>query len=125
MTVYEKIDAQCKGKEYTMIPCLGDHLKTILRLDPSLEEIVDKDLDVPAMSLEACEKKIKAWADDIHKTKKIQTVGVPMEVADKIVREFYGLPDVSTLDLFKSLLETQLQDTEDTDNLDFADFLGD
>lgn len=93
MTVYEKIDAQVKGKEYTPVWGVAQQLKDILREDPSLEEIVDKDLDVQGMSLADCEKKIKARADAIHKEKGLKGVCIPPQEAEKIIREFYGLPD--------------------------------
>lgn len=117
MTVYEKIDAQCKGKEYTPVWGVGQQLKDILRADSSLEEIVDKDLDVADLSLEKCEKKIKARADELHKTQNLRQVCIPPQEAEKIIREFYGLPlaGETTPEIPSAVAE------EDT--LDFGDFL--
>ena len=89
MTVYEKIEAQQKGKEYTDVWGVGEQLKDILRADPSLEEIISQDLDVKEMSLTAAAKKIKAWAD---KHRKSNCAVVPPNVAEEIIRKFYGLP---------------------------------
>ena len=89
MTVFEKIEAQQKGKENTAPWMVGEQLKDICRREKVAAELVDKDLDVKEMSLEACEKKIKAWADT-HK-KGNQAV-VPPNVAEDIIRKFYGIP---------------------------------
>lgn len=90
MTVFEKIEAQQKGKENTAPWMVGEQLKDICRSDPHCAELVDKDLDSTAFSLVEAEKKIKAWAD---KNKKGGCAVVPPNVAEKIIREFYGLPD--------------------------------
>ena len=86
--VIKKIEAQ-QPKERTAVWMVGEQLKDMVRAEPSLAEIVDKDLDVPEMSLSACEKKIKAFADK-HKTGGFACV-IPLE-AERIIREFYGLP---------------------------------
>lgn len=91
MTVFEKIEAQQKGKENTAPWMVGEQLKDICRMDPSCAEILEKDLDLPAFSLEAAEKKIRAWAD---KNKKGNCAVVPPNVAEDILRKFYGLPEL-------------------------------
>ena len=91
MTVFEMIEAQQKGQEDTTVFMVGEQLKDICRADPSCAEIVAADLQQEAMSIANCEKKIKAFADNIHrKTKK--NVGLSQLAAEKIIREFYGLP---------------------------------
>ena len=93
MTVYEMIEAQQKGKENTAPWMVGEQLKDICRADPACEQIVAEDLQNEVMSLVACEKQIKAWAD---KQKRVgNCVCVPPNVAEKIIREFYGLPDAN------------------------------
>lgn len=89
MTVFEKIEAQQKGRENTAPWMVGEQLKDICRSDPKCAELVDQDLDNASMSIVEAEKKIKAWAD---KHKKNGCAVVPPNVADKIIREFYGLP---------------------------------
>lgn len=89
MTVFEKIEAQQKGKENTAPWMVGEQLKDICRSDPKCAELVDQDLDNASMSIVEAEKKIKVWAD---KHKKNGCAVVPPNVADKIIREFYGLP---------------------------------
>lgn len=120
MTVYEKIEAQQKGKEYTDAWCVGEQLKDILRADPSLEEIVSQDLDVKEMSLTAAAKKIKAWADGKHKESGGKSICVPPSIAEGIIREFYGLPEAGTAPAASA--EPVPVPVEDIP-LDFADFL--
>lgn len=84
----EKIAAQ-QPKERTPVWMVGEQLKDMLRAEPHLEELIVQDLDVKEMSLAECEKKIKAFAD-AHKTGNFSCV-VPAE-AERIIREFYGLP---------------------------------
>lgn len=88
-TVLEKITAQ-QPKERTAVWMVGEQLKDMLRMEPRLAEIVAQDLDVKEMSLAACEKKIKEFADK-HKTGSFACV-IPSE-AERIIREFYGLPE--------------------------------
>lgn len=91
MNLLELIAGQQKGKEYTDAWAVGEQLKEILRADPSLEELVSKDMEDKTMSITECAKKIKAWADNHHK-KGNNCVFVPPQVAEEIIREFYGLP---------------------------------
>ena len=71
---------------------VGEQLKDICRREPRSAELLAQDLKVEAMSITAAEKKIKAFADS-HKTGNFSCV-TPME-ADRILREFYGLPEPS------------------------------
>lgn len=89
MTVYEKIEQLQKGKENTPAWMVGEQLKDICRREPRCEQIVLEDLASPNMSLEKCEKKIKEWADSQKNGK--NCVCVPPQVAEGIIREFYGL----------------------------------
>lgn len=83
-----KITTQ-QPKERTPVWMVGEQLKDMLRVEPHLADIVAQDLDVKEMSLAECEKKIKAFADK-HKTGSFSCV-IPSE-AERIIREFYGLP---------------------------------
>ena len=65
MTVFEMIEAQQKGLEDTTVFMVGEQLKDICRADPSCTQIVAEDLQQKEMSIAACEKKIKAYADKI------------------------------------------------------------
>ena len=87
-----KIEAQ-QPKEHTTVWCCGEQLKDILREEPALAELVAQDLEKKDMSIAACERKIKARADEIHKTAKGSGVAVSSWEADGIIRKFYGLPE--------------------------------
>lgn len=88
MDVFELIEAQQKGKENTAPWMVGEQLKDICSKDPAAAAIVAEDLQNPDMSLEKCERQIKAWAD---KQKKGSCACVPPNVAEEIIRKFYGL----------------------------------
>ena len=69
---------------------VGEQLKDICRHEPKSAELIVQDLQVEDMSITAAEKKIKAFADK-HKTGSFSCV--TLAEADKILREFYGLPE--------------------------------
>ena len=92
MTVFEKIEAQQKGKENTDIWMVGEQLKDICRTDPACATIVAEDLENKAMSIELAARKIKEYADGQKRKQKGNCVCVPPNVAEGIIREFYGLP---------------------------------
>lgn len=85
----EAITAQ-QPKEENAVWMVGEQLKDMLRKEPYLAEIILRDLEVQEMSLANCEKKIKTWADQ-HKVGNFACV-TPIR-AEKIIREFYGLPE--------------------------------
>lgn len=92
MTVFEKIEAQQKGKENTPAWMVGEQLKDICRSDLHCAELVLQDLENASMSIVEAEKKIRAYADKQKRSG--NCVCVPPNVAEKIIREFYGLPEV-------------------------------
>lgn len=83
-----KITAQ-QPKERTAVWMVGEQLKDMVRCEPHLAELVAQDLDREGLSLVECEKKLKAYADK-HKTGSSYCVA-PVD-AERIIREFYGLP---------------------------------
>lgn len=90
MTVFEKIESQQKGREETTVWMVGEQLKDICREDPAYADIVLADLENKEMSIVHAEKKIKAYADNHRKG---SSACVPPNVAEKIIREFYGIPE--------------------------------
>lgn len=92
MTVFEIIEAQQKGKENTDIWMVGEQLKDICRTDPACAAIVAEDVKNKTMSIEHAAKKIKEYADGQKRKQKGNCVCVPPNVAEGIIREFYGLP---------------------------------
>ena len=91
MTVFEKIEAQQKGKESSPAWMVGEQLKDIYRNDPHCAELVSQDLENEDMSIEKAERQLKAYAD--KQKRDGNCVCVPPNVAEKIIREFYGLPE--------------------------------
>lgn len=94
MSVFDKIAAQQRGKEHTAVWMVGEQLKDIIRDDPRLQELVDKDLDNQGMTLAECEKQIKVFSDK-NKPKGANAFCVSPIEAERIIREFYGLGEVS------------------------------
>ncbi len=92
--VFEKIEQQQKGKEGTDVWMVGEQLKDICRREPGCAELVEKDLE--ALPIDTAAKKIKDWADKLHKKQGGSCVCVPPDVAEGIIREHYGLPAANT-----------------------------
>ena len=90
--INELISGLQKGLEGTPEYMVGQQLKDICK-DKACAKIVADDLKNKSMGLKAAAGKIKAWADDQHRKKLGSCICVPPDVAEKILREFYGLPD--------------------------------
>lgn len=105
------IEAQ-QPKERTAVWVVGEQLKDILHDEPDLAELVVQDVDGTGMTLAACEKQIKKFADK-HKTGGFACV-TPVE-AEEIIRKFYGLgsPRVEATLKVKSQASGKLLNLED------------
>lgn len=68
---------------------VGEQLKDLLRDDPQHAGLILTDLENKSMSIAECEKKIREFG------RKNGNVVTGIE-ADKIIREFYGLPERGT-----------------------------
>ena len=88
----EKIRAQqgVEGKDVWMI---GEQLLEIAEREPASAELLEKDLEVTAMSLPEAAKAMKAFADEKHRKIKGNFVCVTPKEADGVLRKFYGLPE--------------------------------
>ena len=91
MTVFEKIDRLQEGRKGPEF-FVGQQLKEICKADPHCAEIVSQDLENESMSLAKAAQKIKEYADEQHKKTRENVVCIPPDVAEGIIREFYGLP---------------------------------
>ena len=94
MSIQEQAIALLEAQQAKVKPrspqwMVGEQLKDICRQEPRSAELITQDLQVEAMSITEAEKKIKAFADS-HKSGNFSCV-TPVE-ADRILREFYGLP---------------------------------
>lgn len=92
--VIEKITAMQAGLEGTPAWMVGEQLKEICA-DPDCAGLVEQDLAGDGMGLKECAAKIKAYSDEQRKTTKASCVCVPPNVAEGIIRKFYGLPERS------------------------------
>lgn len=81
---------QAKVKPRSPQWMVGEQLKDICRHEPRSAELIAQDLENTSMSITEAEKKIKAYADS-HKSGNFSCV-TPIE-AERILREFYGLPN--------------------------------
>lgn len=89
-TLQELIAQQQKGHETKPRFMIGEQLKEIAAREPRCAEILEKDLTVKEMSLEAAERKLQEYADKNHGSAKAFCI-TPI-VAEGILRDFYGLP---------------------------------
>lgn len=80
---------------------VGEQLKDILRGTPSAAGIVLQDLKTAGMGIADCEKKI---ADFASKHRAGSTGCCPPMEADRIIREFYGIPAESALHFDQSAI---------------------
>lgn len=86
----EMISAQqAKAPERSHVRLIGEQLKDICRTTPSAAELLIHDLEVPEMSLASLKRKFDSFAES-KKTGRESCI-FPDE-ADKLIREFYGLP---------------------------------
>ena len=88
--LHELILEQQKGHENEPRFMIGEQLKDIAAREPLAAELLEKDLAIPEMSLAAAEKKLQEYADKNHKPAKCFCI--TPTVAEKILREIYGLP---------------------------------
>ena len=118
VNVFEMIEAQQKGKENTAVWMVGEQLKDICRREPECGQILAEDLQSEDMSLAAAERKIKAYADK-HRTGNCAVV--PPNVAEDILRQFYGLPKGGGAVL--QLVTPKMAQEETDDGFSLDDFL--
>ncbi len=90
MKLQEIIAQQQKGHEGKPRFMIGEQLKEIAAREPICAEILEKDLTVKEMSLEAAERKLQEYADKNRKN--ARTFCITPIIAEGILREFYGLP---------------------------------
>lgn len=115
----EKITEQQQGKENTAVYMVGEQLKDICRMNPDAAEIVLQDLELPEMSIEHAEKKIKEYADKEHKKHKGSCFCVPPHIAENIIKEFHGITGFSNSQTSANLQETSRKSDSFIDLSDF------
>lgn len=90
-----EIQAQTKDHDGDTVEMVGEQLLDMARGDDRAAEILLTDLQNKDMGVVNAEKKIRAYADELHKKHKSNCVGVSPKKAEEILRKFYGLPDAA------------------------------
>ena len=98
----EKIEKQQKGKEGSAVFYAGEQLKDICHESEHNADIVSTDLDNPEMSIAKCEREIEKYARN-HKSGNCGCC--PPDVADGIIRKFYGIPEAGEAPKPSSMLD--------------------
>lgn len=116
MDINAKIsELQAKLDEDSTAYMIGEQLKDICRQDPVCAPILLEDLQNPGMGLEAADKKLYDFGKSIAKGKR--SVGISPKAAEKVLREFYGLPAASAA-------PAPTEPAPESLMLDFSAFLG-
>ena len=88
--LYDLIAEQQKGHENKPRFMIGEQLKEIAEREPLSAELLERDLEIEEMNLEAAEKHFQEYADKNHG--KAKAFCITPKVAERLLREFYGLP---------------------------------
>ena len=88
--LFEMIEAQQKGHEKEPLFMIGEQLKDIARREPASAELLEQDLAVEGMGLEAMAAKLQEYADKHHGS--ARCFCITPAVAEDLIRNFYGLP---------------------------------
>lgn len=87
----ELIAEQQKGHESEPRYMIGEQLKDMARRDVRAAELLERDLQLGTMSLEAAEKHFGEYADKNRGHEKVFCI--TPKVAERLLFEFYALPE--------------------------------
>lgn len=106
----ELVRAQQKGHESTPRFFIGEQLLGMADGDEKVTELLVNDLQTEGMTLEKAEKELQSYSDKNHG--KAKCFCITPDVAEKILRKFYGLPEASVTETSaaKPALEAPLID---------------
>ena len=91
--LYDLIAEQQKGHENKPRFMIGEQLKEIAEREPLSAELLERDLEIEEMNLEAAEEHFQEYADEQTRGKRSNVVFcITPKVAERLLREFYGLP---------------------------------
>ena len=88
--LYDLIAEQQKGHETEPRFMIGEQLKEIAEREPLSAELLERDLEIEEMNLEAAEKHFQEYTD--RNPGKAKAFCITPKVAERLLREFYGLP---------------------------------
>ena len=87
--IYDLIAEQQRGHETEPRFMIGEQLKEIAEREPLSAELLERDLEIEEMNLEAAEKHFQKHAD--KNRGKAKAFCITPKVAERLLREFYGL----------------------------------
>ena len=88
--LHDLIAEQQKGHETKPRFMIGEQLKEIAEREPLSAELLERDLEIEEMNLEAAEIHFQEYAD--KNRGKTKAFCITPKVAEQLLREFYGLP---------------------------------
>lgn len=105
------ITEQQKGHENKPEFMIGEQIKEIAEREPSLVDILVKDLETEGMGLEDVAAKFKQYADKNHG--RANCFCISPKVAEDLIREFYGLPkaDSNTMEVKATVKEEKAENS--------------
>ena len=103
------ITEQQKGHRNKPEFMIGEQIKEIAEREPSLVDILIKDLETEGMGLEDVAAKFKQYADKNHGSAKCFCISP--KVAEDLIREFYGLPDSNTMEVKATVKEEKAKNS--------------
>jgi len=115
--LYELIAEQQKGHENEPIFMIGEQLKEIAEKEPASAELIEKDLLVYGMGLKDVAKRFEEYAGKNRKG--ARCFCITPKVAEKIIREFYGLPSMEE----KTDKSSEAPKPVETNYIDLSSFL--
>lgn len=116
--LFEIIAEQQKGHENEPLFMVGEQLKEIASREPASAELLKKDLATEGMGLYAAAAALKQYAD--KNRGKARCFCISPHIAEKILREFYGLPSAEPASNVSN--ESPKEDSE-TAYIDLSSFL--
>ena len=114
-------DQQSKVKKRSPQWMVAEQLMDICRTEPESAELIARDIEHGGMNITEAEKRIKAFADG-HRTGNFACV-TPVE-ADRILREYFGLPEVGKRQESVMVPSPPPVETAGGVHVDLAAFLG-
>lgn len=92
-TLYAIIENQQKGHETETVYMIGEQIKEIAHREPANIELLEHDLATDGMKLTDLADHFQKYADKNRGSQK--SFCITPKVAEKLIREFFGLPDES------------------------------
>lgn len=93
-TLYAIIENQQKGHETEPVYMIGEQIKELAQREPANIELLEQDLVTDGMKLSDIATRFQEYADKNHGSQKCFCI--TPKVAEKLIREFFGLSESSS-----------------------------